>query len=246
MRWGILAHEDGDNLTYTFADNEEMQFPEVFAGIMREFGYADPERIAPPLEDYPFAISRRYRPLEGVWPVYQSGLGVISVHQGNEGYLWESYRTAILDGFDRLSHALGDFYPDEVPFIGLELMYADGFHPDEGESPEEFFRNKLRAHLRAPKEFLTSPALKSPTVTSAGFSFEIELATPPGQLIVSVEPVHDLHGRPGYVMETRVRTVRPDISFDKDLVGKWLEEAHLVQQHAFNTLIAPAYQETFR
>lgn len=243
FRWGTDASHEG-RFTYEFPAEEQHRFPELFASVASSYGFNNELLVSKPLEDVPFAVSRRFRQSDGGWPAYQIGLGVFTINQGNLGYDWESYRTAVVHGFEILTRCLREIYGETIPFIGVELLYLDLFYLENGETPQEFLRNKLLVELKAPPGFL-NPSLMKPVLTSAMLHLEFELLKPIGTLIFEVNH-EDVSGRDGFMMDTRVRTIGPSIEYSTSGISEWLDEAHSVQRHAFETLIAPAYRKSLQ
>ncbi|HET7231616.1 MAG TPA: TIGR04255 family protein [Longimicrobium sp.] len=248
FRWGPRIESPGGDFTFDFPPDEQEASREALDSALRAHGFTQLNAFAPELEDVPFAFSREYRRIGREWPVIQTGLGVAAIHQSDEDYDWQPYKQTVLDGFVIISEALGTRYLDGVPYIGVELTYLDGFPLATEETPEEFLKDKLDATLTPPKAFLQAPFLKPrPNVASAGLNFEIRLEEPPGVLVVELQFDPSLpDGSRGFAMETRVRTVGPSVSYTSEGLQIWLDLAHRVQKHAFETLIKRAYRETFR
>lgn len=247
FRWARLETGGDGEITFVFPEDEQAASREVLETALRLDGFTRVDYFAPELEDVPFAYSRQYRQEDREWPVIQTGLGVAGVNTGNEGYDWEPYKDVVLRAFSIFRAALGSRYPEGIPFFGCELLYLDGFPLAPGETPEQFLKSKLNATLRPPKPFLQAPFLQDrPNVASVGLSFEIHLAEPPGLLIVDVDYEPELLGRPGFAMDTRVRSVGRSVEYTNEGVDTWLELAHRVQRHAFKTLITENYRESFQ
>lgn len=247
FRWGMGALDDEGNLTFEFGQEETAAFPTAFGALLGKEGFTRAYPIAEPYEDVPFAFSRQFRRNDTNWPAIQSGLGVIGVHQANDGYKWEIYRDNVVRCFDLASQALEPLYSDNIPFFGIELTYLDGFALEEGETAEGFLREKIKAQFHPPRDFLDAPFIEQ-GITSASFSFSLPVATPSGAtLYVALDHTPELlDERPGFYMDTRVRTVDTRAQYTKESVFAWLEEAHAIQQHAFQTLIKPAFLRSFQ
>ena len=246
IRWAALSTGPDGETTVAFTEEERAAIAESLHRVLSQT-LPHSETFAAPLEDVPFSLSRRYRPAADKWPVVQTGLGTVAINQVTDGYSWDSFRSTVVDAFSLVTSALQAVYPDGPPYLGIELMYVDGLHMDAGETPEAFLHTKMRARLLPPPEFLTAPfMMPQPNVTSASLSFEIGLKEPPGVLTVELQHESRIFGRPGFIMDTRVRSIGDVVEYSPDGIGIWLDAAHVVQQHAFRTLIEPAYLESFR
>lgn len=240
IRWGNAdLNEDSQPVRFTFSKSEETTLPDEFTRVFRSVGYGHLEVFAPEFEDVQFTVSRRYRRGPDEWPVYQSGLGVLSVNQRNDEYDWSGYKSNVLRGFELLTEALQGFY-EKPPFIGLELSYLDMF-PLEGLTPQEFLRRNFKVKPEPPKEFLSASFI-DPESASASLSFEMQVNEPKARLTLSLEP-EEHEGRGAYSMDTRVLSLLDAVEYTREGIDRWLEAAHRVQQHAFQTLIRPTYKK---
>lgn len=247
FRWGSHNLGADGGVSFDFPQDENKASRAALETALRAAGFIRVEEVDPALDDVAFAYSRLYQRADSEWPIIQTGVGVAGIHLSDEGYDWKPYKALVLDAFSVISEALGSRYPQGVPYLGFELLYLDGFPLAPDETPEIFLKNKLNATLIPPKQFLQASFLQpEPNVTAAGLSFEIALAEPLGLLIVEVEHHNDVLGKPGFVMDTRVRSVGDAIEYTASGVDTWLESAHRVQRHAFETLISKAYRESFR
>jgi uncharacterized protein (TIGR04255 family) len=244
VRWGVAErNEEGEVTGYNFTTKEVEDLPKSLSQALIRAGYSNVDEFAREFEDVKFAPARRYRSPSGESPTIQTGLGVFSVHEVNERYEWKTYRESVLRGFDILSEVLIGFYGQDVPFVGAELLYVDAYFFEEGETPATFLKRKLKLQLSPPREFRDAPFI-SPEVSSAAVAFQMHLTEPEGVIDLSLAHV-DIAGRPGYIMDTRVRSTGEAIAYTRRGFGEWLESAHRVQQHAFRTLIHPTYLKSF-
>jgi uncharacterized protein (TIGR04255 family) len=247
FRWAQHSLGTDGSISFEFPDDEQKASSAALESALRANGFTRVEELDPALDDVSFAYSRLYQREESEWPIIQTGLGVAGIHLSDDGYDWKLYKELVLNAFSIISAALQSRYPEGVPFLGCELLYLDGFLLAPDETPEQFLKNKLNATLGLPEPFLTAPFLQPrPNISAAGVSFEIDLAEPRGLLIIDVEHDNNVLGRPGFVMDTRVRSVRDAVEFTVEGVETWLELVHRVQKHAFETLISKAYWETFQ
>jgi uncharacterized protein (TIGR04255 family) len=130
-----------------------------------------------------------------------------------------------------------------LPFIGAELSYVDAFPLENGQPPYQFLREKFDVTLLPPEDFLSAPFVEREP-SSASLSFEFEINEPKGALSFSLG-LGEALGSTGYFMDTRVRSLREAIEFSHDGFDAWMEAAHEIHQHAFRTLIKPAFMKSF-
>lgn len=244
FRWAVAERDDaGEFKEYVFTEEEKDNLLDALEEAVIGAGFAEVDHFAPELEDVHFAGARRYRRAPDEWPIVQTGLGVFSVHQANEGYSWTTYKEEVLGSLGVLFDTLTSFY-GSVPYVGAELMYLDVFGLEDAETPFDFLKHKFALKLAQPRDFLDAPFIEKEPA-SASFSLEYNISEPVGVLILGLDYT-EISQWSGYVMDTRVRSMGDALTYSQDGVALWLEEAHKVQRHAFQTLIDPTYQKSFQ
>jgi uncharacterized protein (TIGR04255 family) len=244
FRWGSASRDDaGELVAYVFSDHEKENLFSALERVIIDAGFVVVDRFAKEVEDVEFTPARAYRREPGGWPAIQLGLGMLSVHQDNDGYDWPDYKSEVLAGLDLLTEALGAFY-GQPPFIGVELAYMDAFILGESETPYEFLTKNLAVKLVPPRPFFAAPFVSNEPA-SASLGFDFALSEPNGVLRLSLE-YEEVFGGPGYTMDTRVLSLNPSVGFTRAGMEDWLEAAHRVHQHTFRTLIEPAYLKSLQ
>ena len=240
IRWGMRNSSDEGEVSFEHSDDELQTLHDHFSRALFADGFV--LELSTEHESEPFRPAYTFRRAADTWPVYQIGIGTLCINQGNEGYDWPQYKTDILYGLQQLERALTHVYR-EIPFIGAEMVYADAFFLGEDETFESFLLNKLRIKVHVPDQFWEAPFLtREPW--SADFRVFCKLADPEGALTINVDTSDDMMGRRGVLMTTSVLSIGAPFGADQDL-SPWLESAHHVQQHAFRTLIQPAFRRSF-
>ncbi len=244
IRWGSQKFEPNKSVEISFPLEDVDFFPGQFHNVAIKKGFSFVENINPETPPLPHLVKHRFRREQDAWPCYQIGLGVFTVNQLNEGYDWKTFKKDILVGLDMLNkgHHLG---LKKLPLIYIEIRYQDGFLFTEGETSSQFLQNKLNIGFTPLENFLKSPNLGK-SVQGYYLTFNIETKIPKGLLIINlVEGL--INGHPGFVMNTIVRSdKKSEIVFETDSLEVWLENAHTIQKHVFNTLINPTYTKSFK
>lgn len=247
LRWGEMKSKDTPQrgIEFFFNKSNEALFAEQFQSAMIDRGFVVHERVHEELPQLtiPHIVTDRFRPAENTWPCYQTGLGIFSANQVNDGYAWEQYKADVLHGLELFdpTHPLG---LDGLPSIGVELRYQDGFVLEEGETPSQFLKDKLEINFTLHNDFLSLPAISSDPQGSK-IVFNLKLNDPEGILLISLDEAY-INGQMGFVMSTTVRSADgAQPAFVLDELEEWLEKAHDVQRHAFVTLINKTYARTF-
>ncbi len=243
IRWGKVIKSPGKPVSFSFPHDDTDFFPGQFQAIAKKKGYTLIERPNKEAPLIPHLVKYRFRPSENTWPCYQIGLGILTINQTVEGYDWETFKESVMNGINMLDmgHPVG---LSNLPAIGIEMRYQDGFLFEQNETSADFLRNKLEIELKFPDEFSSSPNLTDNV--KGEFSVTIEASKPKG--IVNINLLEGLiNGKPGFIMDTIVRSVdehKP--RFESKILSQWLEEAHEIQRIVFKSLINPTYSKSFK
>lgn len=244
IRWGERSINDLRQLAFSFSDDELSFFPGEFRAKAAKAGFSHfvsksslPANLQPHQAKYQFWTGAQK------WPCLQLGLGIVTANQTNDGYSWESFKKTCLTALTILdeTHPRG---LAELPGIGVELRYQDGFPFEEEESPDSFIREKLKINLGIPTEFSESQFFDGKP-DNHSVSFGLRMSEPKGLATVVLER-GTISDQPGFIMSTITRSADEDSpSFRMQDLEEWLEKSHDVQRHTFDTLIKPAYRSTF-
>ena len=193
---------------------------------------------------FPQVVRHRYRKAEGTWPCYQIGLGIFTTNQVNDGYEWGVFKGDILRGLQ----ILDEHHPKHLaglPNFGIDLRYQDGFLLSAGESTLSFLRDKMDVGFKLPTAFMDSSLLDANSAPQCMLAFNLGVTVPQARIIGTLAPGF-INGLSGFILDTVVQS-HGDLGLPRtiDALDKWLEQAHAVHQHAFKTLINPAFARTF-
>lgn len=245
LRWGNVIRSSSGGVELQYSEEERDFFQGKFHGLMEEKGFVVVEPKNSEIPDViPHVIKHLFRTEPNLWPCYQTGLGIFTANQVNDGYEWNGFNKSILEGLEVLdkSHPLG---LGGLPGIGVELRYQDGFFLEDGETPEKFLKNKMEISFNLPEDFLSLPDINN-ELKGNSVECTLDIHDPAGVIIIKLQQ-SIINGRPGFVMNTIVRSsdnMKPDFSLTA--LSAWLDKAHDVQKHAFRTLINKNYAGTFK
>lgn len=245
LRWGQPIESAEQPASFAFSDDDSEVFIGEFRRGARDKGFTTVERPNPPGLSFPHLVTHRFRRAPDTWPCYQIGLGLFTANQVNDGYDWSKFKSVILDGLALLDqgHPRGLM---SLPPFWVELRYRDGFPLASTETPTDFIANKLTTSVQPPSEFLAYQTIEQATLAPTRVSFEIDMTAPPATIIVDLMKAQ-IHNKPGFVMDTIVRSTPPHCPpLEVGALSTWLGDAHDLQKHAFKTLIAPEFAASFR
>lgn len=241
LRWGeVLKSSANKALEIHFTSHDKDLFPGKFHNLAESKGFTTFEEVNTGLPvAIPHTVTRRYRKSPNKWPCYQTGLGIFTVNQTNEGYKWGDFKQDALKGLEMLNKA-NSIDVDNFPAIGAELRYQDGFFLEEGETPHQFLKKKIALEFSTPSALLENEYL-GPIIKGNSIEFYLDIMRPIGVLIFSLKQAL-INGQEGFVMETIVRSADKNTpKFGVVSLGEWLEDAHNIQKHVFRTMIDPRY-----
>ena len=246
LLWGQQQTEREGELEYRFSDGEKSFFFGDFKRAAKESGFGHYERANPRLPvsaDIPHTVLHRFRKGPETWPCYQIGLGIFTTNQTNDGYAWDGFKSSVLGGLSLLNEAHPEGL-ESLNLVGLELKYQDAFYLDDETSELEFFQHFSALKFEVPKSFLALENLDE-SVSVPVITFAVNVADPDGRLIVSIKR-GAVNGKPAYLMETILRSMFDSRrQMGESEIEAWLQKAHGLQQHAFETLITSEFAETF-
>lgn len=247
LRWGQISRDPtSGGMRFSFSSEDTDFFPGQFHGLVSAEGFATAERVNPdiPMPGLPHTVSYRFRRAPDTWPCYQIGTGIFSANQVNDGYAWKTFKSDILSGLTLLDkgHPSG---LSNLPGIGVELRYQDGFLFEQDESPRDFLQAKMEMGFAVPDAFIASANLDE-QLQGNKIAFHLGVKKPTGILLISLDQA-SINGKPGFVMNTSLRSAdgaQPELSLKE--LEQWLDDAHKIQQHAFSTLISKKYAGSFQ
>ena len=248
FRWGQLVKDEHHADVGIKLRPEEVQFFfGQFKAIAETYEFTHIERINPKLiNPLPHIVTYRFRKSPDIWPCYQIGLGILTVNQLVEGYDWNVFKDACLLGIELLDkgHPL-TLEGLERQKIGIQLQYQDAFVFFEHEESLKFLRTKLNIGLETPDNFVKYENF-IPAIKNIVFSFEIDVKKPKGILNITVQEGF-INNKAGMIMNTILRSSDADLpALAPGVIGQWLDETHLVQKHAFESLINPTYLKSLK
>ncbi len=236
LKWG----RESEN-SFQYSQEEKQFFPGQINVAAAKEGYSI---VMPLLKggpiDLPQVLSHRFLTAENTWPCIQLGLGAFTVNQTNDGYDWESFKSAINQGLQIFNEADSRKFNSILNTASVALLYQDAFYPDDVESIEAYLETNFHVITKLPDSFLASTDI-SDSLSSISMNFTIPSIKPQG--VVQIMIAHALvDGNPGLIMRTTVESKLATIFADDDFIGSimnWSEEAHDMQRHSFKTLINP-------
>lgn len=244
LRWGSTL-TDGRHTNIIVNCEDADFFPGQFRQAAERGGFTHIERVNPEIVGIaPHIVTYRFRKAPAVWPCYQIGAGIFTVNQLNDGYGWETFKPDVIDGLKILDqgHPLG---LSKLSRFGIELRYQDGFPFSDGQIAIGFLESNMEIKFGLPAEFMQFTALSS-HFSGIKMGFNLDTTTPKGQLIIELLE-GTINGQPGFVMNTRVRSIKEDCpEWTIESISNWLESAHDIQRHAFKTLINPVFARSFQ
>ena len=250
VRWGQVKVDPAtQEKEYSFPGEEIDFFFGQFKMIADSDGLSHVERVfpefAPPI---PHVVVFRFREGPNIWPCFQIGRGVFTVNQINDGYNWPKFKKDMLRGIEYL-HKANPLKIEKLPIIDIQLRYRDGFLFKTSESPIDFLNKNMEMSFKLPPDLFNKDFIMS-NPSNINLGFTLNTVVPVGSVIINLRK-GAINAQPGFIMDTVTRITSDEIKkecadrLNLEYISSWLEEAHVIQQHCFNTLIDPAYKRSF-
>ena len=229
IRWGAQP-----NGVLEFSPEDQT----LLAGKVSAHAHANGYPFVEPLNNppVPHSVTHRFRASQGTWPCFQTGMGIFTVNQVNEGYSSDSFKKTIKTGLEIFNQAGPDKLENIKNSLSLVLRYQDALFPDDGMTVKDFVSQKLHIEASLPDKFMAHDAIHD-ELSSVRCQFNCVTYAPKGEIVVKVSNAI-IEGRPGFIAETLVvsnATELHDVSIPT--IMDWVGQAHLLQRHSFNTVI---------
>lgn len=242
IRWGISRDSEPGVIELSFDEEEISLFAGQFRSIAKEqFPFYRKVNEGLPHE-IPHRVKHQFWTSENQWPCLQIGLGIMTANLTYDNYGWDLFKETCMQGLAFLDQAHHKGLSG-LGAIGVELRYQDVFLLGSDELDSDFVKNKAQITFDTPSSFLESD-LFEPVVRDHHVNFTVPVKEPKGELISKLDRGL-LSGEPAFIQTTTLRsadTLKPEISIDS--LDIWLEQAHVVQQHSYKTLILPTHERT--
>lgn len=234
LRWG--EHTPGE-FKYTNDDQS------LFAGKVNALAFINGYKYTEILGEssspmFPMTPTHRYRKAENTWPCFQAGLGLFTVNQVTQGYSWQGFKQSIKEGLRVFDEAGPHKIKTNKDSLVLILRYQDAFFPEKGNSAEKFLSETFHISTSLPKKFLSKDTVKE-EIVAVNCQYTIKSLEPKGEVIVKVASAI-INDKPGFLLETLVVSkVSMDFktNIDPETILEWLDKAHDLQKHSFDTLV---------
>ena len=95
IRWGEISPNQ-----FEFTKEEETLLPGLLASNAAQNGYPVQELIQSHPQPLPHHVTLRLRKEDNTWPCLQSGLGVFTINQLDDGYDWDIFKKDINKGLE--------------------------------------------------------------------------------------------------------------------------------------------------
>ncbi|MCX7087052.1 MAG: TIGR04255 family protein [Methylococcales bacterium] len=230
--WGEVAPGQ-----FSYTHEEQSLFAGKISAAAAMQGYKtaqDAQPNAPVL--MPWVATHRFRDKDDTWPCFQVGLGIFTVNQVKNGYSWESFKNSIKIGLNVLEQADSEKLAKISNSLSVFLIYQDAFFPEENISTEAYLKDHFNINADLPSDFLSNPNIDR-NKSNVDINIKIEIKEPKGFISIKIANAI-INDQPGLLMETIVHSKMADIT-DKNGILNWVERAHEIQKHSFETLIQP-------
>lgn len=230
VRWGQI-----DPAKFEFHAQEEQVLTGLIASLLNSKKFTFIEDISGG-HRFPHQVTSRFRTNEGSYPCYQIGLGIFTVNQIKDKYTWEDFRDSIKEGLQVLDNELILSMIQHRKSTKLTLRYQDAFYPEDI-TTEEYIEKFFNFSSALPDDFYKKYT-KDNKYDKLNIQYSIPLTDKYGYLTILCANAI-IKDRAGILIDFAVEINLQNIaeSFSVEKIMAWVETAHDVQRHAFNTLI---------
>lgn len=236
MRWGET--EFGQ---FNFSPDEQWLFPGKISAVATTKGYVVSEaiqnQVLMPSMVIPFLVSHRFRKKEGEYPCLQVGLGVFTVNQVRDNYGWLEFKKSIKEGVDIYNKADSKKLKSISESLVLSLRYQNVFFNSVQSENEDLIGKHFNLGAVFNEEFKSNKGINYDKKNS-DINLEFETIKPVGNIVIKIAN-SVIENKKCVLMDTIVHSkVKESLkSIDSKNIQAWLEQAHTLQKHCFNSLI---------
>ncbi|MCK5537296.1 MAG: TIGR04255 family protein [Bacteroidales bacterium] len=234
IRWGEVSPNQ-----FKFTKEEETLLPGLLASTAAQKGYPVQELIQDHPHPLPHHVTLRLRKEEDTWPCLQSGLGVFTINQLGDGYDWDIFKKDINEGLEIFKSSSEKLIKTLEKSV-ITLRYQDAFYPEKQEHIDDYLKKHFNISPSLPQKFFDAQQGVEGNIQNINMRFEIPLSDNLGMVTIVITNAV-INNNPGLLIETVVTnnlfTASESSSFNIPIIMEWLEKAHDIQRHSFNTII---------
>jgi uncharacterized protein (TIGR04255 family) len=235
LRWGEVASGE---LAYSQEEQSLFAGKVSASAASKGFGMCEMPQPGGAPVSLPMVVSHRFRESKDAWPCYQVGLGIFTANQAAKGYSWSSFKKAIGAGIGIYNQAAPEQLNSVKDTLQITLRYQDAFFPDARKMVKEYLNEHFNIEAGLPSSFLDNKNLDKEK-SSVNIQFNTNTNTPRGNVAIRIANAI-ISGRPGLLLEIAVISKAKDAidgELNKDALLNWVESAHELQKHSFDTLV---------
>ena len=123
----------------------------------------------------------------------------------------------------------------------MSLRFQDAFFPEPDISTVKYLEEHFHVQAGLPESFLDNTNIDS-SKTNIHMAINVETLMPKGTIQIQIVNAI-INNQSGLLMETIVQSKAKESlneEIDVDEIMNWLEQAHNLQKHTFETLIKPS------
>ncbi|MDM5137615.1 TIGR04255 family protein [Aeromonas salmonicida] len=196
-----------------------------------------PNLDAPPI---PYLVKYRYRTQEDTWPCYQTGLGLFTVNQIQDGYNRNQFLSDIEAGMKIWINSLSGHLEKITETLIVSLRYQNAFYKNKDLDVINKLEKTLGIKINFPEEYSTSLGDLNSLNMNFGISCKTSIKST-AQISISDAVIE---GTPGLFVDTAVESKLIDIidihdsgDLIKSKVSEWLNEAYTFQKSNYEMLM---------
>ncbi|QWZ94080.1 TIGR04255 family protein [Aeromonas sp. FDAARGOS 1411] len=235
LRWGERSPG-----RFSFGKEDTDVYYQKFAiqASLNEFIVVEtPNLDAPPI---PYLVKFRYRKREGVWPCYQTGLGIFTINQILDGYNRDQFLSDIEDGMKIFINSLSGHLGKVAETLKISLRYQNAFYENTASDAIKKLENTLGIKIMFPEHY--NARLGELNILNMNFGITCNVPQKSTAQISISDAV--IEGKPGLFVDTAVESRLTDIvdikegeHIIKTKVTEWLSSAYSFQKINYEILM---------
>lgn len=187
-----------------------------------------------------FKVQHRLRKDKDEWPLIQIGPGIMSINE-TQNYSWATFKPLTIS----IIKNLFDAHPkrDELIIERVLLRYVDGYDFKYSKNNVfDFLKNMMKIEVKLPDKIFANGINDNPSSFSLNTSF---ISKKPKGFVQLKFGLGDKFGQEAIIWESIVQSQNEEVPKQPTDFDEWLETAHRLTRHCFDTLIEGELEKVF-
>ncbi len=225
-----------------YNQDEVSLFPVRLATELQRVGFSKFEALPNLLSPQGMVQTMRFLSPNNPSQAIQSGMGIFSIHHGNDGYDWSPFKDLVMKGTSAFLSAFPNGFSNS-DLLAIELRYVDGLPLSSDEDPFKFLEKTMELSVSTPQSLASYPGLNK-EIAGSRINYGLRSNSPEGMFVIDLAQGTIPSGS-AYILNTSIRSSKNEgISITPEFLSIWLDRAHVLEKFSFKSMIKSEHART--